>query len=182
MLTDWLLAPAPPDVVQQRQSAVQELTPAIEFRDALQAMSRIAGQVEPEQLRLLLEWSESPAWLLPKRGLKRLAIALPTLTIATAGLHILAVVPYLWIIPIASRSMSPGATPNASTKTSPAPPVGTRASGGITPWWHISRRESSKIRSWSSFVPASSEASGPVMSPRPQASPRSDTTARSTIR
>ena len=101
MLTDWLLAPAPPVVVQQRQSAVRELTPAIEFRDDLQAMGRIAGQVEPEQLRLLLEWSESPAWLLPKRGLKRLTIALPTLTIATAGLHILAVVPYLWIIPIA---------------------------------------------------------------------------------
>jgi ABC-type Na+ transport system ATPase subunit NatA len=100
MLTDWLLAPAPPEVVQQRQNSVQELTPAIEFRDELQAMGRIAGQVEPEQLQLLLEWAESPAWLLPKRGLKRLAITLPTLTIATAGLHILAVVPYLWIIPV----------------------------------------------------------------------------------
>ena len=100
MLTDWLLAPAPPAVVQQRQKAVRELTAAIEFRDDLQAMGRIAGQVEPEQLRLLLEWAESPGWLLPKRGLKRLAIALPMFTIATAVLHILAVVPYLWIIPV----------------------------------------------------------------------------------
>jgi len=101
MLTGWLLTPTPSEVVRQRQNAVRELTPAIEFRDDFQAMGRIAGQVEPEQLRLLLEWAESPVWLLPKRELKRLAIALPTLTIATAGLHILAVVPYLWIIPIA---------------------------------------------------------------------------------
>jgi len=100
MLTDWLLAPAPPEVVQQRQKAVRELTPAIEFRDELQTMGRIAGQVEPEQLRFLLEWAEGPGWLLPRRGLKRLAIALPMFTIATAGLHILGVVSYLWIIPV----------------------------------------------------------------------------------
>ena len=101
LLTEWLLGPAPPETVRQRQNAVRELAPAIEFRDELQAMGRLAGPVEPKQLRLLLEWAESPAWLLPKRGLKWLAIALPTLVIATAGLHIFAVVPYLWILPTA---------------------------------------------------------------------------------
>ena len=101
LLTDWLLAPAPPETVRKRQNAVRELAPAIEFRDELQAMGRLAGPVEPKQLRLLLEWAESPAWLLPKQGLKWLAIALPILAIATAGLHIFAVVPYLWILPVA---------------------------------------------------------------------------------
>ena len=102
LLTDWLLAPAPPETVRKRQNAVRELAPAIEFRDELQAMGRLAGPVEPKQLRLLLEWAESPAWLLPKQGLKWLAIALPILVIATAGLHIFAVVPYLWILPVAA--------------------------------------------------------------------------------
>ena len=101
LLTAWLLAPAPPETVRQRQNAVRELAPAIEFRDELQAMGRLAGPVEPEQLRLLLEWAESPAWLLPKRGLRWLAIVLPMLVIATLGLHIFAVVPYLWILPVA---------------------------------------------------------------------------------
>ena len=101
MLTDWLLAPAPPGIVTRRQKAVRELAPEIEFRDELQALGRIAGSVEPEQLRLLLEWAESPVWLLPMRGLKWLAIALPILVIATAGLHVFEVVPYLWIVPTA---------------------------------------------------------------------------------
>ncbi len=101
LLTEWLLAPAPLQTVRQRQNAVRELAPAIEFRDELQAMGRLAGPVEPNQLRLLLEWAESPAWLLPKRGLKWLAIALPILVIVTAGLHSFAVVPYLWILPVA---------------------------------------------------------------------------------
>ncbi len=100
MLTDWLLAPAPAETVRQRQNAVRELAPAIDFRDELQAMGRIAGPVEPKQLELLLEWAESPAWLSTKRGPKWLAIVLPVLMIAMAGLHFFAVVPYLWIIPL----------------------------------------------------------------------------------
>ena len=101
LLTTWLLAPAPPETVQRRQNAVRELAPAIEFRDELQAMGRLAGPVEPKQLRLLLDWAESPGWLLPKRSLKWFAIALPILVIATAGLHIFTVVAYLWILPVA---------------------------------------------------------------------------------
>jgi hypothetical protein len=101
LLTDWLLAPAPPETVQRRQHAVRELAPAIKFRDELQAMGRLAGPVEPKQLQLLLEWAESPPWLMSNRGLKRLAVALPILSIATVGLHIFAVVPYLWILPFA---------------------------------------------------------------------------------
>ena len=101
MLTDWLLAPASPEIVKRRQHAALELAPAIDFRDELQAMGRLAGPVEPKQLRLLLEWAESPAWLLPMRGLKWLAVVLPMFLIATAALHIFAIVPYLWILPTA---------------------------------------------------------------------------------
>ena len=100
MLSDWLLAPAPAELIRRRQRAVRELAPAIKFRDELQAMGRIAGPVEPKQFRLLLEWAESPTWLLPKRGLLRLALALPVLLTAMASLHIFAIVPYLWILPL----------------------------------------------------------------------------------
>lgn len=101
MLTDWLLAPAPPESVRQRQNAVRELAPAIDFRDDLHAMGRLAGPVQPEQLRLLLEWAESPAWLLPKRGVQWLATALPIVFAVTVALHIYSVAPYLWILPSA---------------------------------------------------------------------------------
>ena len=100
LLRDWLLAPAPSEVVRGRQAAVRELAPAIDFRDELQAMGRIAGPVEPEQLRVLLEWAESPSWLLHKRGLRWLAVALPTFLVVTAALHFFGVIPYLWNLPI----------------------------------------------------------------------------------
>ena len=100
LLTSWLLAPAAPEVVGRRQNAVRELAPAIDFRDELQALGRLAGPVEPEQLRLLLEWAESPAWLLPMRGLRWLTIVLPVVALAGAALHFFGVVPYLWVIPI----------------------------------------------------------------------------------
>ena len=100
LLQDWLLGPAAPDMIGQRQEAVRELTPAIEFRDELEAAGRIAGPVEPEQLRLLLEWAESPAWLLPKTRMRWLAVAVPVSLAATIVLHVFDVVPYLWSIPI----------------------------------------------------------------------------------
>jgi hypothetical protein len=101
LLTDWLLAPAPSEVVRGRQAAVRELAPAIDFRDELQAMGRIAGPVEPEQLQVLLEWAESPSWLVHKRGLRWFSVALPTLLVVTSALHLFGVIPYLWNLPIA---------------------------------------------------------------------------------
>ena len=56
-LVDWLLAPASVDTVRERQVAVRELTPAIEFRDELHAAGRIAGPVEMEEIAKLLEWA-----------------------------------------------------------------------------------------------------------------------------
>ena len=100
LLQDWLLGPAAPDVIGQRQEAVRELTPAIEFRDELEAAGRIAGPVEPEQLRQLLEWAENPAWLLPKTRLRWLAVAVPVSMVVMIALHVFGVVPYLWGIPV----------------------------------------------------------------------------------
>lgn len=99
-LTDWLLAPAPPDVVRERQEAVKELVPAIDFRDELQAAGRLAGPVDPEQLQSLLEWAEEAPWLVRDSKLRALAFALPLATVVGSALHILGGPPYLWIAPV----------------------------------------------------------------------------------
>jgi len=100
LLRSWLLGPAAPDVIGLRQEAVRELTPAIDFRDELEAAGRMAGPVETEQVRRLLEWAESPAWLLPKTFVRGLAVVLPLSLAVTIALHVLAVFPYLWGVPI----------------------------------------------------------------------------------
>lgn len=98
-LVDWLLAPAPADTVRERQAAVRELTPAIEFRDELHAAGRIAGPVEMEEIAQLMEWAEAPAWLVRERVVVWAAVILPLATVVTASMHIAGTVPYLWIVP-----------------------------------------------------------------------------------
>ena len=98
-LVDWLLAPASVDTVRERQVAVRELTPAIEFRDELHAAGRIAGPVEMEEIAKLLEWAEAPTWLLQAHTLMWAAIVLPLATIITAGTHIAGMTAPLWIVP-----------------------------------------------------------------------------------
>ena len=100
-LVDWLLAPASADTVRERQHAVRELTPALEFRDELHAAGRIAGPVEMEELARLLEWAESPTWLTEERPVMWAAVVLPLATIVGAGLHVAGLAPFLWIVPLA---------------------------------------------------------------------------------
>ena len=100
-LADWLLAPAPAAEVRERQAAVQELTPAIEFRDELHAAGRIAGPVEMEEIAQLLKWAEAPPWLTRQPAVTGAAIALPLATIVTSGLHIAGAIAFLWVVPVA---------------------------------------------------------------------------------
>ncbi len=98
-VVDWLLAPASADTIRERQAAVRELTPAIEFRDELHAAGRIAGPVEMEEIAELLEWAEAPTWLVQIRILTWAALILPLATVVTSGLHIAGMTPFLWIVP-----------------------------------------------------------------------------------
>ena len=99
-LVDWLLAPAPASTVRERQAAVQELTPAIEFRDELHAAGRIAGPVEMEEIASLLEWAEAPTWLVEERVVMWAAVVLPLATIVTIGIHVAGMAPFLWMVPM----------------------------------------------------------------------------------
>ena len=54
----WLLAPAAPDVIRDRQSAVDELAREREWRETL-AVEGIRTTVTPQELSRFLEWAES---------------------------------------------------------------------------------------------------------------------------
>jgi hypothetical protein len=97
-LRDWLLAPAPPATVTQRQTAVAELTPLIDLRDELALRGRLMGAERPDPAPFLA-WAEAAPWLRPRSALLwagRLSVLLLWLSL---GAYVLGLVPYpLWLI------------------------------------------------------------------------------------
>jgi hypothetical protein len=61
-LARWLLQPAPPAAVAERQAAVGELAPLAELREELQLRGRLAGHEQPDP-EPFLRWCEAGAWL-----------------------------------------------------------------------------------------------------------------------
>lgn len=84
-LLQWLLAPAPPDVVRARQAAVAELAPLVDLRDELALQGRelssaaMRGQAKFE---LFVQWAEGPRWLHDHPALIWISRLLPIATIA----------------------------------------------------------------------------------------------------
>jgi len=64
-LQQWLLHPASPTVVQQRQLAVRELIPLVDFREEL-AFSGKQIQGDESAYATFLEWAEGQPWLLQR--------------------------------------------------------------------------------------------------------------------
>lgn len=62
-LLSWLLGPASPNVIQERQQAVAELSPRIDFRQELYAHGRMSEPPDPASLRRFLDWAEGEPWL-----------------------------------------------------------------------------------------------------------------------
>lgn len=62
ILSRWLLEPAPPDAVRERQEAVAELAPLIDLRDELALRGRLLGEPKPDP-EPFLAWAESEPWL-----------------------------------------------------------------------------------------------------------------------
>jgi membrane protein implicated in regulation of membrane protease activity len=82
-LADWLLHPAPPEEIVQRQEAVAELAPEIDLRQQLQVRARPMDQREPD-IEPFLRWAEGEPWLLRRPGLIWLLRILTVLTPAAA--------------------------------------------------------------------------------------------------
>lgn len=81
-LGTWLLEPAPPDVVRQRQGAVSDLAPEIDFR---QELIRLAGELTgvDADVEPFLQWAEGESWLARRPWVRVLSFFLPGLLAAT---------------------------------------------------------------------------------------------------
>ncbi|HZF11084.1 MAG TPA: DNA mismatch repair protein, partial [Thermoanaerobaculia bacterium] len=62
VLADWLLAPAAPEEIAERQAAVAELAPAIDLRQELEVRARPLERVRPD-LEPFFRWAEDRPWL-----------------------------------------------------------------------------------------------------------------------
>jgi MutS-like protein len=87
-LAGWLLEPAAPDVVRERQQAVEELRPRVDLREELAVLAEEARSgVDPV---LLAEWGEAPSELRPGLRLRvRLVTAVGVAGFVALWVHIL---------------------------------------------------------------------------------------------
>ena len=77
-LQSWLLAPAPPATVRERQPAVAELAPSVEFRDAVTVFGRQMG-LTPAAYARFVAWAEDGPWLASRPWLLWVARILPAI-------------------------------------------------------------------------------------------------------
>ena len=98
-LHTWLLGAAPLEEARQRQDAVRELGPMLDFRQDLQVAGRLAGEPEGRALDAFLEWAEDEPWLLHRPLLLWAARLIPLATLLLLVLHLEEVLARPWWIP-----------------------------------------------------------------------------------
>jgi hypothetical protein len=102
-LRRWLLTPAAPEVARERQAAVAELAPEVDFRDELAVNGRYvaASQNTYEQF---LRWAESEQWLSARPWMIWLSRILPALTVGLLVAQLAGLVgfPY-WLLGIVAN-------------------------------------------------------------------------------
>ena len=97
-LGDWLVAPATPEVVRERQVAVADLAPRLAWRQELEAQGRLAAgeRRDPEPL---LAWAEGPRWLASRPWLRVLSWVGPLLLIGLVVAQLTGVIAApLWVV------------------------------------------------------------------------------------
>ena len=104
-LSRWLGAPAPADVIRDRQDAVAELAPALDFRQALAADGRTAGRISAARIQRFLEWADDVHPGQGTRGITAARIAGPLLGVSAVwlfGTWILGgnAAGVVWIVPV----------------------------------------------------------------------------------
>ncbi|HEY3384418.1 MAG TPA: hypothetical protein VGK32_21885 [Vicinamibacterales bacterium] len=100
-LADWLIAPAPPDVVRARQQAVAELAALTTLREEFAALGRL---VEPSRhdLEVFFRWAEGGPWLRRRTGLLWSIRFISASTLVLIGLHASGLTERpLWLYPLA---------------------------------------------------------------------------------
>lgn len=97
VLESWLLEPAETNTVRQRQTAVAELAPNVDFRDELTLFGRLSGMTQPAYERFLA-WAEQEPWLLKRPAFIWLSRVLAVGTVAALVASLAGLIGYpLWI-------------------------------------------------------------------------------------
>lgn len=97
-LQNWILYPAAPEIVAERQLATQDLAPRVDFRDALQLAGRLMGDVQ-RTYEGLLTWAEGKPILDPNGWLLWAARILPLVNVVLIILQVAGVTRYpLWLL------------------------------------------------------------------------------------
>lgn len=92
LLAKWLSVPEDNATIHQRQEAVKELGPQIDFRQEVQAHGRSA-QGEKAETKHLLGWIKEPSTILKNKIYSIASLLLPTATTATIVLASLDIIP-----------------------------------------------------------------------------------------
>jgi len=101
-LARWLVGPAPPAEILERQGAVLELAARHEWRERLAAHGVLAGDIRRAEIDPFLEWAEGPNPFPRSRvALQVLAIVLPLTTCILLALFFADVMDAaVWLIPL----------------------------------------------------------------------------------
>jgi hypothetical protein len=99
ILRSWLLAPAAPAEVRERQGAVRELAAAAELRAEVTALGRMVAADTSRGIEQLIGWAEREPWILGRVWLRVASWVLPPLVLAGVAAQLVIGAPALWIIP-----------------------------------------------------------------------------------
>ena len=104
VLARWLAAPAPPATIVERQAAICELQPGIDWRDDLLRRARGPGGGDRPDAEPFLAWAEGEPWLTRQPALLWAARLSPLLFWGLLGAHLAGAVAYpLWLAPFAGN-------------------------------------------------------------------------------
>jgi hypothetical protein len=93
-LRSFLLGPATPAAVRERQAAVAELAPLLDVREELTVRGRLMPKTTAAATDSFLRWAEDEPWLSRRRGLVWTARSLTVLTAMLIGFNIAGLLPY----------------------------------------------------------------------------------------
>jgi hypothetical protein len=97
-LQEWLLSPAAPDVIRERQAAVAEPAPCIDFRQEL-ALAARQMQVTPVALERFLTWAGGEPWMARWPWLVVLTRLSPLLLFILLGAELAGLIRYpFWLL------------------------------------------------------------------------------------
>lgn len=100
-LERWLLSPASPEAVGERQAAVGELAGELELREELSVRARLVEDARPEQLETFLRWAEGPPAVVASPLLVWATRLIPIATVVLFLLHLSGTIgAAYWLIPL----------------------------------------------------------------------------------